>query len=74
MIFYVLALEANALTPLFTFTLKNEKIDVHPTITTIIENYLQHSSTSIGVVALGGCTIASTTRRTLRLKQQVRLK
>ncbi len=54
MIFYVLALEANALTHLFTFTLKIEKIDVHPTITTIIENYLQHSSTSIGVVALGG--------------------
>jgi hypothetical protein len=73
MIFYVLALEANALT-LFTFTLKIEKIDVHPTITTIIENHLPHSSTSIGVVTLGGCTITSTTRRTLRLKQQVRLK
>jgi predicted transcriptional regulator len=74
MIFYVLALEANALTPLFTFTLKIEKIDVHPTITTIIENYLQHNSTLIGVVALGGCIIASYSGRTLRLKQQIRLK
>jgi hypothetical protein len=74
MIFYVLALEANALTHLFTFTLKIEKIDVHPTITTIIKNYLQPSSTSIGVVTLGGCTIASISGRTLGLKQQARLK
>ncbi len=35
---------------------------------------MQHSSTSIGVVALGGCTIASTGGRTLRLKQRARLK
>jgi hypothetical protein len=61
MIFYVSTLEANALAPLFTLTLKIEKIDVHPTITTIIENYLQPSSTSIRVVTLG-------------LKQQARLK
>jgi hypothetical protein len=74
MIIYVSTLEANALTPLFTFTLKIEKIDVHPTITTIIENYLQPSSTSIGVVTLIGCTIASISGRTLGLKQQARLK
>jgi len=74
MIFYVSALEANALTHLFTFTLKIEKIDVHPTITTIIKNYLQPSSTSIGVLTLGGCTIVSISGRTLGLKQQARLK
>jgi hypothetical protein len=74
MIFYVSTLEANALTPLFTFTLKIEKIDVHPTITTMIENYLQPSSTSIGVVTLSGYTIASISGRTLGLKQQARLK
>ncbi len=45
MIFYVSTLETNAVTPLFTFILKIEKINVNPTITTIIENYLQHSST-----------------------------
>ncbi len=74
MIFYVLVLETNALTPLFTFTLKIEKFDVHPTITTIIENYLQPSFTSISIVTLGGCTIASITGRTLGLKQQAKLK
>jgi hypothetical protein len=74
MILYVSALEANTLTLLFTFTLTIEKFDVHPTITTIIENYLQPSSTSIGVVTLGGCTIASINGRTLRLKQQAKLK
>jgi hypothetical protein len=74
MIFYVLVLETNALTPVFTFTLKIENFDVHPTITTIIENYLQPTSTSIGVVTLGGCTITSITRRTLGLKQQAKLK
>ncbi len=74
MIFYVSTLEANALTPLFTFTLKIEKIDAHLTITTIIENYLQLSFTSIGVVPLGGCTIASINGRKLRLKQQAKLK
>jgi hypothetical protein len=73
MIFYVSALEANALTPFFTFTLEIEKIDVHLTITTIIENGLQPSSTSIGVVTFHGCTIASITRRTLRFKQQAGL-
>jgi hypothetical protein len=74
MIFYVLVLEANALTAFFTFTLKIEKFDVHPTITTIIEKYLQPSSTSIGVVTSGGYTIASIIRRTLGLKQQAKLK
>jgi len=59
MIFYVPTLEANALTHFFIFTLKIEKNYVHPTITTIIEHYLQPSSTSIGVVTLSGCTIAS---------------
>jgi hypothetical protein len=73
MTFYVSALEDNALTPLFTFTLEIEKIDVHPIITIIIENYLQPSSTSIGVVTLCGCTIASISVRTLGLKQQTRL-
>jgi hypothetical protein len=53
--------------------LKIEKIDVHPTITTIIENDLQPSSTSIGVVTLRGCTIASISGKTLGLKQQTRL-
>jgi hypothetical protein len=57
--------------PLFTFTLKIEKIDVHPTITTIIENYLQLSSTSIGVVTLVGCTTTSISGRTLGLNNKL---
>jgi hypothetical protein len=65
--FQIKALEANAFTPLFTFTPKVEKyndiednkIDPIDSIVVVIENCLQHSSTPFGVEATRGCTSTS---------------
>ncbi len=62
--FQVESMEANALTPLFTFTLKVEEYndveenEANPinSIVMVIENCLQPSSTPLGVPTTGGYT------------------
>jgi len=61
------AMEANAFTPIFTFTPKVEKyndaednkIDPIDSNVVIIENCLQPSSTPLGVATIGGCASTS---------------
>jgi hypothetical protein len=80
--FQVEAMEANALTPLFTFTLEVEEYndaednEAYPTdsIVIVIENYLQPSVIPLGVAIIGGCTSTSSNAKMFELKQQIKLK
>ncbi len=80
--FQVEAMEANALTPIFTFTLEVEKYDdaenneAYPidSIIMVIENYLQVNFTPLGVAIIGGCASTSSNVKVLELKQQAKLK
>jgi hypothetical protein len=75
-------MEVNAFTVFFTFTPKVEeyndaedyKVDPIDSITMVIENCLQPSSTSLGVATMGGCASTSSNVKMFRLKQQTRLK
>jgi hypothetical protein len=80
--FQVEAMEANALTPLFTFTLKVEEyndaedneVDPINSIVIIIENCLQPGSTPPRVATTCGCASTSSNVKVFELKHQARLK
>jgi hypothetical protein len=80
--FQVEAMEVNALTPLFTFTLEVEEYndakdnETYPTNsnTMVIENCLQFTFTPLGVATIGVCTSTSSYVKVFELKQQARLK
>jgi hypothetical protein len=80
--FQVEAMEANALTPLFTFIPKVEKYndvennEANPinSIVVVIENCLQPNSIPLGVATIGGCTSTSSNVKVYELKQQAKLK
>jgi hypothetical protein len=75
-------MEANALTPLFTFTLEVEEYNdtenneayLIDSIIVVIENCLQLNSTPLGVAIIGGCASTSSNVKLLELKQQAKLK
>ncbi len=74
--FQVEAMEVNALTLLFTFTLEVEEYNdeqdnqAHPTdsIVVVIENCLQLNSIPLGVATIGRCTSTSSNVKVSRLK------
>jgi hypothetical protein len=80
--FQVEAMEANALTLLFTFTPKVEEYndekdnERNPTnsVIVVIENCLQPSPTPFRVATTSGCASTSSNVKMFRLKQQARLK
>jgi hypothetical protein len=80
--FQVEAMEVNALTLLFTFTLEVEeyndeednKTNPIDSIVVVIENCLQVSFTPLGVAITSGCASTSSNVKISGLKQQVRLK
>jgi hypothetical protein len=65
--FQIEAIEANAFTPIFTFTpkveeyndAKDNKIDPIDSNVVVIENCLQSSSTPLGLATIGGCASTS---------------
>jgi hypothetical protein len=74
--FQVEAMEANALTPLFTYTPKVEKYndvknnEANPTnsIAVVIENYLQPSFIALKMATTSGCASTSSNVKVSRLK------
>ncbi len=80
--FQVKAMEADALTFLFTFSPEVEEYndeednETNPTnsITVVIQNCLQLSFTPLGVATIGGCASTSSNVKVSELKQQVILK
>jgi hypothetical protein len=75
--FQVEAMEVNALTLLFTFTIEVEEyndaedneVDLIDSIVVVIENCLQPSSTPLGVATRCGCASTSSNVKMLGLKQ-----
>ncbi len=74
--FQVEAMEANPLTPLFTYTLevekyndvKNNKANPTNSITVVINNCLQPSFTPLGMATIGGCASTSSNVKVSKLK------
>ncbi len=81
--FQIAMMEANALTPLLTFTSKveeknhgieNNNVNHVDSIVTMNKNCLQPNCTPFGIASRGGSTIVSSNGKMSRLKQQITLK